>query len=309
MRAKLGALIGVARLNFLTLSLACIVLAQCYSLYLGNQFQAELFIVVVSLGLAAHVSVNAFNEYFDFRSGLDLLTQKTPFSGGSGSLVTTPEVARWALMLAVISLLLAIALGLVLMRQFGTQLLWIGLPGVLLIYTYTQYLNRSPILCFLAPGLGFGLLMTFGALWVFDGATSEQLRTPMPIGGWLLSFMVTLLVSNLLLVNQLPDVEADKQVGRSHLPIAIGRKKSIQVVVVGYAGALAILPLGVLLEVFPALTLLLGLNAILLFKLIPGLYRLSAAWQTKAAVPLLALNVVFVHLMILGAALFMVVGQ
>ena len=30
------------------------------------------------------MSVNGFNEYFDYRSGLDERTNKTPFSGGSG---------------------------------------------------------------------------------------------------------------------------------------------------------------------------------------------------------------------------------
>ncbi len=33
----------------------------------------------------AHISVNTLNEYFDFKSGLDLETIKTPFSGGSGA--------------------------------------------------------------------------------------------------------------------------------------------------------------------------------------------------------------------------------
>jgi len=34
----------------------------------------------------AHVSVNTLNEYYDFKSGLDLETIRTPFSGGSGAL-------------------------------------------------------------------------------------------------------------------------------------------------------------------------------------------------------------------------------
>ena len=34
------------------------------------------------------------------------------------------------------------------------------------------------------------------------------------------------LVNNLLLLNQFPDVEADKSIGRKHYPIVIGRKAS-----------------------------------------------------------------------------------
>lgn len=308
MRVKLAALIGVARLNFLTLTLACVALAQCYSIYLGHPFQLDLFAVILSLGLLAHVSVNAFNEYFDFQSGLDLITEKTPFSGGSGSLVRTPVIARWALAIAIVSLCLVVLLGLALITEFGAQLFWIGVPGVVLIYSYTQYLNRSAVLCFLAPGVGFGLLMTLGAFWVFASASTGELSQSIPLGAWLLSLMVCLLVSNLLLINQLPDVEADRQVGRKHLPIVIGRKSSLKLASVSYGLALSMLPIGVVLEQFPALILLLLVNALLLCRILPALYRLSSAWQTKTAVPMLALNVVFVHLMIIGAGLLVWVG-
>ena len=40
--------------------------------------------------VASHISVNAFNEYLDFRSGLDSRTQRTPFSGGTGTLPEVP---------------------------------------------------------------------------------------------------------------------------------------------------------------------------------------------------------------------------
>jgi len=36
------------------------------------------------------------------------------------------------------------------------------------------------------------------------------------------------LVNNLLLLNQFPDVDADKTVGRRHYPIAVGRKKVLK---------------------------------------------------------------------------------
>jgi 1,4-dihydroxy-2-naphthoate octaprenyltransferase len=38
-----------------------------------------------------HGAVNAFNEYEDIKSGLDFKTQRTPFSGGSGTIVPVPE--------------------------------------------------------------------------------------------------------------------------------------------------------------------------------------------------------------------------
>lgn len=294
-------ILGVARINFLTLTIACIVLAQSYSVFLGYPFDIRLFTLVLVMALFAHISVNAFNEYFDFRSGLDFLTPKTPFSGGSGRLIENPSGERIALALAILSLILVVFIGLVLVMKFGSVLLWIGVPGVLIIYTYTQYLNRSPLLCLLAPGVGFGLLMTLGASWLFLGAH----ETRIPLGAWLLALMVTALVSNLLLVNQLPDIEADKKVGRRHLPIVLGRRSSVLIALGLHVLALGLLILGVMLGELPRLLMFAALSGLLLFKFMPGLYHLSEQWQLKAAVPLLAVNIIFIHLLIIVSALLL----
>ena len=54
--------------------------------------------------LCAHISVNAFNEYLDFKSGLDLKTTRPSFSGDSGTLPANPDFALSALLIAAISL-------------------------------------------------------------------------------------------------------------------------------------------------------------------------------------------------------------
>src|SRR5260370_42562397 len=43
-----------------------------------------LYAVLTIAGVVSlHASVNVLNDYFDFRSGIDLATTPTPFSGGS----------------------------------------------------------------------------------------------------------------------------------------------------------------------------------------------------------------------------------
>jgi len=75
---------GPARAPFLLLTLACMALgvACCWWLArLAGGILAWPDALLAVLGaLAAHVSVNALNEYVDFKSGLDALTQRTPFS-------------------------------------------------------------------------------------------------------------------------------------------------------------------------------------------------------------------------------------
>jgi 1,4-dihydroxy-2-naphthoate octaprenyltransferase len=36
----------------------------------------------------AHISVNLFNEYSDYKTGIDFNTHRSPFSGGSGMIVS-----------------------------------------------------------------------------------------------------------------------------------------------------------------------------------------------------------------------------
>jgi 1,4-dihydroxy-2-naphthoate octaprenyltransferase len=200
------------------------------------------------------------------------------------------------LAIAVISLALLIAGGLYLTLLHGWQLLLIGIPGVLIIYAYTQYLNRSPLACLLAPGIGFGLLMTLGAFWVFAQQVS--------MAAWLLATIISLLVSNLLLLNQFPDVEADRQVGRRHLPIVIGRRHSASVYSLLAAASYLLLLLGVALGALPWQSLLGLLSLPLLLKILPGIFRLAD--KPRELQPYLGLNVLLCHLypLLLSAGLY-----
>jgi 1,4-dihydroxy-2-naphthoate octaprenyltransferase len=154
------------------------------------------------------------NEYQDFKSGLDALTQKTPFSGGSGALPKHPHAAGavrttlWGLSL------LFVVLGVTLVVHIGWAILPIGLLGALLIATYTTFITRQPWLCLLAPGLAFGPLMVVGTAYAWSGTFSGLALA--------LSMVPFFLVNNLLLLNQFPDKEADEQVGRFNILMQLG---------------------------------------------------------------------------------------
>jgi 1,4-dihydroxy-2-naphthoate octaprenyltransferase len=287
------ALLGVARLNFLTLTLVCIALAASISFYSFGAINGRILLLVLLMALAAHISVNAFNEYFDFKSGLDFLTDKTPFSGGSGSLVNQPDAAAAALVLACSSLLLVIVAGLYLTTQLGWQLLLIGIPGVVLIYAYTQYINRSPLLCLLAPGIGFGFLMTLGASWVLSG----QLNSAMLLG----AAIVCCLASNLLLLNQFPDVEADRQVGRRHYPIILGRPRSAVIFAIMLLLSYLLLLGGIVTALLPLHSALALLSLPVAIALGRGVQRIAN--QSNQLMPYLALNVGLIHVFILLLAI------
>src|SRR5579885_3091694 len=52
-----------------------------------SAFSISLFLVTMIASLLIQISVNVLNDYFDYIMGVDALTDKTPFSGGSKILV------------------------------------------------------------------------------------------------------------------------------------------------------------------------------------------------------------------------------
>ena len=241
---KLSLSLGSARLPFLVLTPACIALGlACVYRTQGHINVLEAALVLLG-ALAAHVSVNAFNEYQDFQSGLDALTQRTPFSGGSGVLPAHPELAGATLVLAVGSLLLTMGIGVYFLVLRGMALLPLGVAGVALVLAYTKWITRQPLLCLVAPGLGFGPLMVLGTQVALTGQ-----YTAMAAAASLVPFF---LVNNLLLLNQFPDVEADRSVGRRHILVTSGAAVAARWYVAQMLLAFASIPLCVAAGFLPA---------------------------------------------------------
>ncbi|MEX0951025.1 MAG: prenyltransferase [Gammaproteobacteria bacterium] len=278
---SIPASLGVIRPPFLILVPVSVGLGWAVAENSGASIDYLHLLLVLLGALAAHVSVNALNEYEDFHSGLDLVTQRTPFSGGSGILPAYPERARQALLISVISLLFVVAVGAYFLWVSGLGLLPLGVAGILTIVLYTRWLTRSPLLCLIAPGLAFGPLMVMGTCFVLTGRYSMAAL-------WA-SLPVFFLVSNLLLLNQFPDREADQSVGRNHLLIAWGSRAGIWVYSVFLAAAYLSVVFAVLVQAIP-ITALLALSTIPLAVItVRGVIRYHN--DTAALVPYMARNV------------------
>ncbi len=271
-----------ARLPFLLLSVACLLLGLATVVATGITPDPTVLLQVLAGGLCAHISVNMLNEYADFRSGLDATTRRTPFSGGSGALPAHPGGARAVLLGGLLALGVTLAVGVSLLRLRGGWLWPIGLAGVGLVALYTPWITRRALLSLLAPGLGVGPLMVVG--------THVALGGQHPGMAWLASWAPGCLASALLLLNQFPDREADRAVGRRNLVIVLGRPAAAHWVLGLHALAGAGLGLTVLLG---------GLPPACLWGLLPLLLSLPMAREllqhadTPARLlPAMALNVV-----------------
>jgi 1,4-dihydroxy-2-naphthoate octaprenyltransferase len=206
------------RLPFLVLTPVCVFLAMAIASY--QQVDYSIFSTCIALigALAAHIAVNTINEYQDFKSGLDFETKQTPFSGGSGLLPANPHLANKVLVLGIFSILITILIGCYFIFLYGYSILPLGIIGLLIIVTYTQWINKAALLCLIAPGLGFGTLIIGGTYFCITGHFNNSM--------WLITIIPFLLINNLLLLNQFPDIDADKSTGRKHFPIKYGIKAS-----------------------------------------------------------------------------------
>ncbi len=211
-------ILGPMRLPFLILTPACVALGFGAALWTQGYVAPFQVIMVLVGAVSAHISANAFNEYFDFKSGLDFHTQRTPFSGGSGTLPANPHLAKHALVIAIATFTVVVGIGFYFLIVRGPALLAIGILGLFLLISYTPWIAHHPYMCLVAPGLGFGPFMVIGTHVALTGSYSWT--------AFVASMIPFFLVSNLLLLNQFPDVEADRDVGRKHLPIVIGRRAS-----------------------------------------------------------------------------------
>lgn len=248
-------ILGPMRVPFLILTPCCVLLGIAIAAHTGAHLGVLQIILVLAGALCTHISVNAFNEYDDYRSGLDARTERTPFSGGSGTLPANPKMADTALATALVTLVILALIGVYFTWLHGLALLPLGLLGIVIIVTYTPWLTHNPWLCLVAPGLGFGPLMVMGTSFALTGEYSWT--------ALLASLVPFFLVSNLLLLNQFPDVEADKTVGRRHFPILVGRHSSSIIFSAFLVLTYIVILVGVIFSILP-LGSLLGLGTLIL---------------------------------------------
>ena len=260
-----------------------------------NSFAGIIRLILVCT-IAAHVAVNALNEYQDFHSGLDLDTRRTPFSGGSGILPASPQLAPVAFKISLIAMMVTVLSGLVIVYFCGAELLIPGLAGLALILLYTKVINRYPVLCLLSPGLGFGVLMVGGSYFALTGSYNGEV--------FLVSLIPFFLANNLLLLNQFPDVDADREAGRRHLLIQYGLQTGGYTYLLFLLLAALCLAISVSIDTLPTYSLL-GLPVIA-----AGMPVFRAVSKYPANIdrllPYMGINVgmVLIIPMLLGASLF-----
>jgi 1,4-dihydroxy-2-naphthoate octaprenyltransferase len=104
------------------------------------------------------------------------------------------------------------------------------------------------------------------------------------------SFVPFFLVNDLLLLNQFPDTEADRSVGRRHMLIVLGQRRSSLIYGLFLAATYLVIFAGIGSGLLPKISSLGLLTLPLAIPTMIGVYR--RAYQTPRLLPYLGLNVI-----------------
>jgi 1,4-dihydroxy-2-naphthoate octaprenyltransferase len=279
--SKLAAYAGVARAPFLLLPFALVAAGAGAAAY--DDRASALASVLALVGLVAlHAAVNAFNEASDMRSGIDLQTARTPFSGGSGTLPSGAIPVREAVWVGVAGS----AIGLVVGVYFIVQTGWWPLAavmglGAVAVLIYTQVFARARVGEVFA-GLGLGLLPVVGTALVQQGTIGPA--------AWAAGVPAFLMTFNLLLLNEFPDEKADRAGGRLNLVLLLGRRVAALVYITAAVATPAVIVAAVLAEWFPPLALI---GCLPLWFAVPAVRWAASQPNEPVPIPAMAGNVIW----------------
>jgi 1,4-dihydroxy-2-naphthoate octaprenyltransferase len=271
------------RPQFLLLSVVLAFLGSSIAWYDGYFHWGYALLAFLGL-LLCHISVNVLNDYFDYRNGIDLKTKRTPFSGGSGILPAAQMKPRQVFWLGMGSLILAVPIGVYFVIVTDWTLVPLLLVAAFCTLLYTPLLTRMGWPEW-APGVGMGFLPVLGMYFIQTAAyTGPAVIAAVPSG---------ILVHNLLLLNEFPDIAADREAGRRTLPITIGKQGAWLVysllTIVVYLWIIAWVIAGVmpLFSLLALLTLPLAIKAIMGGRHYDDMNRLVPAMANNIMVVLL----------------------
>jgi 1,4-dihydroxy-2-naphthoate octaprenyltransferase len=268
----------VARAPFLLLPVTLVAVGAAAAAWEGIFRGSSTLLALVGL-VALHIAVNALNEASDMRSGIDLHTKRTPFSGGSGTLPAGELSVRATRVFALGCAALGGAIGVHFAIGLGWGFVALMALGAAAVLLYSDVFARAG-LGELFAGLGLGALPVWGVAWV-------QGREPGAAALWagVPAFFMTF---NLLLLNEFPDEAADREGGRRNLLILLGRRPAALVYATAALAAPATVAVAVAVGALPSVALLAVLPSLLLAK--PLAWALTRPGE-PVPIPALAANV------------------
>jgi len=219
---RLRVWLRAARTPFLTGAAVPVLVGTLAAWHDTSDFAWIRFSLAMIGALLAHAGANLANDYFDHVSGNDAANPApTPFSGGSRAIQEGLVTARQVLGVSLTLLFVGGCLGLWLnFVSRGNVILLLGVIGFFLGFFYSSGPFRLGYrgLGEVAVGICFGPVIVLGAYYVQTEALS--------LSAGLASIPLGILIAMVLLINGLPDHDADEAVGKRTLVVILGKRRA-----------------------------------------------------------------------------------
>jgi 1,4-dihydroxy-2-naphthoate octaprenyltransferase len=185
-----------------------------------GRFDPWLFALALFATVFAHAAANVYNDVGDDQNGSDIgnAARMYPYTGGSRfiqtGLISRANMARLALILAAVS----VCLGGILTTLRGPGILAFGAAGLALGFLYSlpgvQLSARGAGEA--AVAIGLGALPVLGAAWLQSAIIDSGLiLVALPVSCW---------VAAILVINEVPDIDADRRAGKLTLVVRWGAR-------------------------------------------------------------------------------------
>lgn len=261
-------LFNAMRPKFFPASVLPVLAGSAWGFMVAGQFDLSAFVLALLATVCVHAGANVLNDVGDDAGGTDRQNEDRiyPYTGGSRFIQAGIMSASGMARLGVSLLAVAAIAGLILLLSKGAMVLWFGIAGLLLAVLYSLGPVRlaSIGLGELSVGIAFGVLPVTGAAWLQSGSLGiEVLLFSIPVSVW---------VTAILLINEVPDIAADGATGKRTLPVRFDLGgTSVIYFLLHLAGVAALVALA-LLGGFPA------------WAMIVPVLLLALAWQAARAI-------------------------
>lgn len=213
----------------------------CALAWYDASFQLLPALACLLIALLLQIGSNVANDVFDFERGADTAERLGPVRVTQAGFLTPTQVKRGM----VVIFGLAAMLGLYLAALRGWTVIWLGAAAILSAVAYTGgpyplgYHGLGDVFVFLF----FGLAAVAGTYFVQVGSVS--------VIAWWMSVPIGLIVTAILVVNNLRDIDSDRKAGKHTLAVRLGERGAKIEYVLCMAIAYLIVPVLVLMNLIP----------------------------------------------------------
>lgn len=255
----------VVRLRFVLSSIIAVLLGVSIVYYETAQVNIS-FTILILVGVAfLHFSIDLLNDYWDYVKGIDKITKRTKFSGGTGVLPSGLLKAKHVYVVGLLFLVVGSLIGIYFILLRGPIVGVILGIAVFSVYTYSSRLVYW--------GLGETFVAIKGALIVFG--TYYVLTNSIEFIPFYNGIILGVLSGCVLFVTSFPDFDADKSKGRKTLAISLGKEQARKLYPILLVSPYLLIILGFALNLVVIYSLFSFISVPYLLKAIKGMKKAS----------------------------------